>query len=101
MGIARPISRRRQQTPRALAPLAMLKPAHARWTIVFDPEGLSAADVRMLTAVIEADLRLALLAADPSDSRAEETLVRNVAQGLSARFPHVAFRVVQGDQWDR
>ena len=75
----------------------MLKPPHARWAIVFDPEGLSAADVRMVTAVVDADLRLLRLAADPSDSSADEVLVSNVARALSARFPHVVFRVVHPD----
>jgi hypothetical protein len=75
----------------------MIKPAHAQWAIVFDPAGLSAADVRMLTAVVEADLRLMRLTADPSDSRAQEALVVNVARALSTRFPHVAFRVIEED----
>lgn len=75
----------------------MIKPAHTRWTIVFDPGGLSAADVRMLTAVIAGDLRLMRLATDPADIREEETLVLDVARALSARFPDVTFRVVQAD----
>jgi hypothetical protein len=98
-GIAnrRPISNRELPKRRGLANLTMIKPAPARWTIVFDPTGLKAADVRMLTAVIDADLSLMRLAADPSDALGEDELVVNVARALAARFPDVTFRVVELD----
>jgi hypothetical protein len=71
------------------------KPRCVRWSIIFDPSGLSAADTRMLSAVVEADLRLMRLAEDPADARSEEALVRRVTLSLTTRFPGVAFRLVR------
>jgi hypothetical protein len=69
-------------------------PRRVTWSIVFDASDLSAADTRMLSAVVEGDLRLMRLVEDLADASAEESLVRKVKQALTTRFPHVVFHVV-------
>ena len=68
--------------------------ARIRWMVVFDHTSLNATDIRMLTAVVEADLRLMHLARDTADQRSDEALVCAVKEALSARFPQIAFRVI-------
>jgi hypothetical protein len=69
-----------------------------RWSIIFDPAGLNAAHARMLSAVIDADVRLMRLAEEPADACSEEALIRQLKQALTTRFPHVVFHVVCLDE---
>lgn len=74
------------------------KPRRVRWSILFDTSSLNAGQARMLSAVVDADLRLMRLAEDPVDSRSDEALVDKVKHSLAARFPGVVFRVVCFDE---
>ena len=67
----------------------------ARWTVEFARTGLSAADIRMLDAIVDGDLRLMRVAEPAEDDREEEALVTRVTDALAARFQSIVFRVVR------
>ena len=61
------------------------------WTIEFDRAGLTDADVRMLSAVVDANLRIIQMMSWSADRR---SLVVELTGVLSKDYPHVAFRIV-------
>jgi hypothetical protein len=62
------------------------------WTIAFDHAGLTDADVRMLSAVVDGNLRIIEMMSWSADRR---PLVVELAGVLSKDYPHVTFRIVR------
>lgn len=61
-------------------------------TIDFDRDGLTDADVRMLSAVVDANLRIIDMMAWSADRK---SLIVELLGVLSKDYPHVAFHLVQ------
>lgn len=65
-----------------------------KWTISFAHEDLTPGEIRMLSAIVEADVRMMQLAHEGAYDR---SIVEQVRSSLASRFPHVVFRIVASD----
>jgi hypothetical protein len=64
-----------------------------KWTIAFDHEGLSADDIRILSALVRADV--CLMQFGHLDSDDNEAAAERIRATLSTKFPGVRFRIVR------
>lgn len=83
--------RKRGHVARAVSP-------EAKWTVVFERDGLEPHDVRMIEELIAGNFGIArLLVAGASSEDSEHAVAETVRDALVADFPNVTFRVERLD----
>jgi hypothetical protein len=70
-----------------------------RFKVEFDPVGLDADEVRIVTAVLDGNERMLRLARGLTGD--ERDLMEDVRKIVSAEFPHVEFHVITTEEDDR